>query len=116
MNKLRLTAMILGLLVGSFFLFCFVGDTWEFRETAWPLKVKDSIILIAGPFTIFAATLLAWKRQRWPAYWLISGAVITGMIFAAQKLTLALLVLTLPMLIEGWMWLKCVHRPDNLRA
>lgn len=107
MKRLRVGAITLGIVVGSFFLVCFIGDTWEFRATAWPLNRRDSTMLLAGPVTIFLATIIGLKHERWAGYLLAGSGIINAVLFAQRNLIAALLLLTVPTLVAAWMWLRC---------
>ncbi len=114
MRNMRTGALVIGILFGFVNLISFIGETWEHRDHALQeLGMSDAVLLIAGPFTLILATFVGLKHERFAGYWLMTGGVITAALFAVRltntpgSLFIALLILVMPMLIEGWCWLKC---------
>lgn len=118
MRKLRTGAIIIGIFFGCFNLLSFIGETYEHRDHALnDMGISDVILWIAGPLTLILATLFGFRHERFAGYSLITGAAITTAILTLRlspaSLFLAFLMLVLPMLVEGWLWLNHATLPAS---
>jgi len=112
---MRTGALIIGIVFGCINLLSLIGETYEHRDHALKnIGISDVVLLIAGPFTLILATLFGLKHERFAGYWLITGGMVTTTLLAVRltpsSLLVALLILVMPMLIEGWLWLKNADR------
>jgi len=102
---MRYSALGIGITFGLLF------PTFAFDEGFRNIpNLQDCILLLFGPVSMIAATAVAWKHERIGGWWLITGGIITGILFTARlidqptNLLWTLLVYPLPMLVAGVLW------------
>lgn len=109
MNWMRYTALGIGIAFGILFLTFAIGEVLSggFRGIPGP---RDCVLSLFGPISMIAATAVAWNHQRIGGWWLITGGIVTGILFTisliARPLNLlwTLLVYPVPMLVAGALW------------
>lgn len=115
MKNMRTGAILVGAIFGGIFLFLFIIENYANPcALLASMRVLDALLLMTGPFTLIFATLVGLKFERFAGYWLIAGGFITAALLAVRlsdrpvELLLMGLILVVPMLIEGSLWLKHV--------
>jgi len=109
MYWMRYTALGIGVAFGILFLAFAIGEglSGDFGSTP---GLKDCVLLTFGPISMIAATAVAWKHQRLGGWWLITGGIVTGVLFTISliakpmNLLWTFLVYPLPMLVAGALW------------
>jgi len=108
MYWMRYTALGIGITFGILFLFFAIveGLSGGFGGIPSP---RDCALLL-GPISMIAATTVAWNHQRIGGWWLITGGIVTGILFTISlmarpmNLLWTLLVYPMPMLVAGALW------------
>ncbi len=110
MRSRRAAALLVGAVFGCLNLLIFIAETYQYRRQVLAhMGLGEIVIWICGPITLLVATWFGSKHQRIAGWWLISGGLVTAALLAVRLNTrsflIALLILSLPMLIAGWLWL-----------
>ena len=109
MNCTRYTALGIGVAFSSFFLTFAIGEGLSGDFGGIP-GARDSITMVCGPISMIAATAVAWKHERIGGWWLIVGGIVTTILFTIDlinrpmNLLRTLLIIPLPMLVAGVLW------------
>ncbi len=110
---MRTGAILIGVIFGGLFLFFFIAESYADRGAGLAnLRISDALLLIAGPISFVCATLLGLKFERPAGYWLVTGGLVTAVLLAIRlserlgEFLVMGLIIVIPMLIEGGLWLK----------
>jgi len=109
MYWMRYTALGIGVAFGILFLTFAIGEGLSGDFGGIP-GLKDCVLLTFGPISMIAATAVAWKHQRLGGWWLITGGIVTGVLFTISliakpmNLLWTFLLYPLPMLVAGTLW------------
>mgnify|MGYP001155750691 CR=1 FL=1 len=106
MKWMRYTALGIGIAFGLLFLIFGIGEgiSEGFRNLPSPY---ESVIMVFGPISMIAATVVAWWHERIGGWWLIVGGIVTAVLFTIKLIDspgqslLTSLVYPVPMLIAG---------------
>jgi len=109
MNWMRRTALGIGIAFGLLFLTIGIGEgiSEGFGDIPEP---EDCVIFLFGPISMIVATAVAWGHERIGGWWLITGGIVIGILFTIRlidspmNLLRTLLILSLPMLVAGALW------------
>lgn len=110
---MKTAAIAIGIIFGGFFSFIFLGETLEglHRGRGFVLpSITGILALIAGPFSLFLATMVGLKFARVAGYWLLAGGFLFVVLVALlNKLPMVLascVFIALPMWTAGGLWLR----------
>jgi uncharacterized membrane protein HdeD (DUF308 family) len=106
---MRYTALGIGIAFGALFLIFGIGAGISEGFGGIP-SPQDCVIIVFGPISMIAATVVAWWHERIGGWWLIVGGIVTAVLFTIRlidspmHLLLTSLVYPLPMLVAGVLW------------
>jgi len=119
MKWMRHTALGIGIAFGVFFLTFAIGEgiSEGFGGIPGP---RDCAIFLFGPISMIVATAVAWWRERTGGWWLIVGGIVTTILFTIRlidrpmNLLRIFLIIPLPMLVAGILWV--LHAAKSAKA
>ena len=106
---MRYSALGIGIAFGLLFLTISIGEGISEGFGGIPAP-EDCVIFLFGPISMIAATAVAWKHERIGGWWLITGGIVIGILFTIRlidrpmNLLRTFLILPLPMLVAGVLW------------
>jgi len=121
MRRIRIGATLIGimfgLIYGAFGVFAMlvnsIGGGISYQAHGFAGLRFQYLLLLFSPFSLIAATMVAWKYERIAGWWLTIGAVTVAILsrflvspeVAGMSAASAAAVCSLPMLVAGSLWL-----------